>query len=257
MKQQLRYSTWIRTRKIVALWIVAGAFFVSALLALITPWFLLLVLPGLVFAYTGLVVTWTYARFSSRGGNYQNKIHDLILSYRQSQGETLDIGCGNGNLIIKVATSDKTATHLGLDYWGKDWEYSIEQCRINARIEGVDNIDFVKASAARTGLPDNKYRNVISCLTFHEVRDESNKASVVSEALRMLRPGGTYVFLDLFDDKKYFGNIEDVASAIAGRGCTVMVNKSIRELMKLPYPLNGKKALRYARLISGTKSASG
>jgi ubiquinone/menaquinone biosynthesis C-methylase UbiE len=256
MRQQLRYNTWIRVRKIVTFWLVTAVFLAFGMLALIDIRFLLVMLPGLVFAYIGVVVTWTYTRFSPRGGDYQNKIHELILSFRKSLGETLDVGCGNANLIIKVAKSDKTAAHMGIDSWGKDWEYSIEQCRINARIEGVDNVAFVKASAARTGLPNDRYQNVVSCLTFHEVKDEPSKAAVLSESLRVLKPGGTYVFLDLFDDQRYFGNHEGVVSAIIGRGCTVSTNESLGKLMELPYPLNGKKVLRYARLISGTKNAS-
>lgn len=256
MREQLRYSTWIRSKKIATFWLLAGTSLVSSLLGLISYWFLLFLLPGLVLAYIGLIVTWTHFRFSSSGGDFQNRIHDLLLSYKRIDGETLDIGCGNGNLIIKIAKRDRNLRHVGLDYWGKNWEYSVEQCRTNARIEGADNVDFVRASATKTGLADAKYAYVVSCLTFHEVVDEPDRTVVLTEALRVLKPGGTYIFLDLFDDERHFGKLDTMVSSIEDQGCMVAVNEPLNKLMRLPFPLNGKKVLRHARLISGRKATA-
>ncbi|HUX22690.1 MAG TPA: class I SAM-dependent methyltransferase, partial [Spirochaetia bacterium] len=189
-----------------------------------------------------------------RGGDYQNKIHHLILAHKTTPGDTVDIGCGNGNLIIQVAKSDRSSAHLGLDYWGKNWEYSIGQCQVNARIEGAGNVEFVKASAARTGLENESYQYVVSCLTFHEVRDQPDTAKVVAEALRVLKPGGTYIFVDLFDDNRHYPSVHEIVKTIELAGCTISTDAPLSGLMSLPFPLNDKNALRYARLMSGEKS---
>ena len=254
MKERPEYGTWIRRKRVVAFWALTCIFVLSDALAIFTPWFLLFLVPTGVFAYIALIVTLTYWRFSPRGGDYQNKIHELILSYKTSPGDTVDIGCGSGNLILKAAQADKGTLHLGLDSWGTSWEYSIEQCRANARVEGVENVEFVKGSAARNGLEGERFRYVVSCLTFHEIRDQPNTLLTLAESLRTLSPGGTYIFLDLFDDKRHYPSRRDLLQTIEEAGCTIVTDSALSELMPLPFPLNGKKALRYARLLSGKKT---
>jgi ubiquinone/menaquinone biosynthesis C-methylase UbiE len=69
-----------------------------------------------------------------------------------------------------------------------------------------DRIDFLKASAAELPFNDGEFEIIVSCLTFHEVKDRKNKTEVIKEALRVLKPGGEFVFLDLFKDEKIFGD---------------------------------------------------
>jgi methylase of polypeptide subunit release factors len=59
----------------------------------------------------------------------------------------LDIGYGNGALTIKVAKQFPTAEVKGIDFWGKQWDYSTQNCEANAKAEGVnDRTVFKKAS---------------------------------------------------------------------------------------------------------------
>lgn len=253
MRQRLRYGTWIRMKRLITFWAIAALFLSAIVLVLITPWFLLMLLPAVAFTYIAVILTLAHWHFSRRGGDFQNKIHDLMLSHKPTPGDTIDIGCGNGNLIIKVAKKDRSSSHLGLDSWGKNWEYSIGQCEVNVRIEGVENVTFVRGSAAHTGLDSNRYACVLSCLTFHEVRDDPDKSHVVKEALRLLRPGGTFVLFDLFDDRKHYPRLDLILETIEDAGCAVTTNEPLRNVAKLPFPLNDGKVLRYARLLSGTK----
>lgn len=48
------------------------------------------------------------------------------------EGVILDIGSGNGVLAVKVAQQNRAAKVIGMDYWGKDWEYSKSVCDENA-----------------------------------------------------------------------------------------------------------------------------
>jgi ubiquinone/menaquinone biosynthesis C-methylase UbiE len=254
MKEQVHYSTWIRMNKIVTLWVLAVVFLGIGFGLFVTVWLALAFVPGLLFTYIALIVTLTHVQLSEPGGDYQNKIHELILARKIQTGETVDIGCGNGSLLIKSAKADRQSHHVGIDYWGNDWQYSLEQCQTNARLEGVNNVEFIKGTAARTGFADRRFSCVLSCLTFHEVRDESDKLNIIREALRIVKPGGYYAFLDLFEDQHFYPSLGDVRSTIEQSGCTITIDKSLSELMALPFPLNGKKALRYARLIAGIRS---
>jgi ubiquinone/menaquinone biosynthesis C-methylase UbiE len=103
----------------------------------------------------------------------------------------LDIGCGSGALTIGLAKALSTAQVTGIDFWGADWEYSKDQCERNARIEGVARrATFVRQGAASLQFDAAAFDVVVSCLTFHEVRDVTDKSLVIAEALRVLCPGG-------------------------------------------------------------------
>lgn len=76
--------------------------------------------------------------FSRGGGDYQNKIHQLIGS--EVAGEKiLDIGCGSGHLLSIIAKQNPKSELVGIDYWGDNWEYSQELCLNNFRAENIKN----------------------------------------------------------------------------------------------------------------------
>jgi SAM-dependent methyltransferase len=248
-----RGSTWIRKRRIVTFWVLAVVFLAAGCAWAASPWLLLAFVPGLLFAYIAVIVTLTHRQFSRSGGGWQDRIHEMLLSHRACAGDTVDIGCGSGSLLIRSARADSRSRHVGVDAWGSDWEYSLAQCKADAQREGVSNVEFVKASAARTGLPDRSFACVLSCLTFHEVRDTPDKLAVMGEALRLLQPGGCFVFLDLFDGRKFFPDLGALRAAVREAGCDLSTDTSLREVMDLPFPLMGKKALGYARLLCGSR----
>ncbi len=142
----------------------------------------------------------------------------------------------------------------GVDSWGRDWEYSKELCEDNARIEGVSaRTAFLKQSGAALGFADGSFDAVVSCLTFHEMREVERKSDGLIEALRVLRPGGRYVFLDLFGDPAIYTSVEDVRRAISGAGASIVELGSLADFLPLPFPLRHPKVLGHAVLIVGAK----
>jgi trans-aconitate methyltransferase len=67
-------------------------------------------------------VYFAYARykFSPAGGNLQAGIQGLVLDALEwdGKGKTVDIGCGNGGLTIRLAQKYPSAEVTGIDYWG-------------------------------------------------------------------------------------------------------------------------------------------
>jgi hypothetical protein len=121
-----KYKTWIRKKKIfvflsifICLILVAIARF-NPILSIIA---LCLSIP---FIYIVFILTYTYYQFASFGGDYQAKIHNLIVAniITSGSGKLLDIGTGSASLIIKAAKAYPMLTLTGIDYWGEDWEYS-------------------------------------------------------------------------------------------------------------------------------------
>jgi SAM-dependent methyltransferase len=187
-------------------------------LSAVSRWFVIAAAFFLIiFAYFALA----YFRFSPAGGDLQMKIRDLVLKRLEwnGKGQVLDIGCGNGALVIKLARQYPKAHITGIDYWGGNWGYSREACKKNAKIEGmVDRMTFKKASASSLPFKDGYFDAVVSNFVFHEVKDSKDKRGIVREALRVLRKGGVFAFQDLFLAKTIYGDLDDLLETIRGWG---------------------------------------
>jgi len=98
----------------------------------------------------------------------------------------LDVGCGTGSLALRLAPS---AGHVhGLDI-------SPEMIRIargKAEAAGADSVRFhVGPFDERfTALPDGSVDLLSACSLLHLVED---RAAVLAQALRLLKPGGVFV----------------------------------------------------------------
>jgi len=255
--QQLKpqYSTWIRSRKVIIFTLLAAVSLVGVFFAPISGFFLLFLVPFVIFGYILVIMLASIYWFSAWGGNYQNKVHDLLLLKVPSVGTILDIGCGSGNLAIACAKGSKQRIVQGLDYWGKNWEYSKMQCEENARLEGVSNqVSFKQGTASHLPYDNKSMDAVASCLTFHEVKDIGDKTVCLTEALRVLKPGGVFVFFDLFNNRAIYPELQMIIDKIEQAGGIIDENYAIGKYLKLPFPLTQKKVLGYGQLIFGWKN---
>jgi len=247
------YNTWIRKRNVVTFAIISASLLILAALWLNIIVSIIAFVLALPFIYLTFVLSYTYYQFSEHGGHYQRKIHDEILEQITVQnGKLLDIGCGNGALIIKAAPKLPNMTAVGIDFWGNEWsDYSKKQCESNAEVEGVsDRITFLQGSAAKLPFDNDEFDVVISCLTFHEVKDMPDKEKLLYEALRVLKSGGTFVFLDLFESEKVFGKLE---ALLASLDVSTIEAERLGEVIPLPKLLLTKQCLGYAVIIKGVK----
>ena len=170
------------------------------------------------------LVYFLYARnkFSPQGGDLQNRIRNLVLENLDwdGYGSALDIGCGNGPLVIRLAKKYSHARITGIDYWGEAWDYSQGECERNAEIEGVsDQVLFEKASASNLPYEDERFDAVVSNFVFHEVADTKDKTQLIKEALRVLKKDGAFSFQDLFLAKKIYGETDELISMLQSWGC--------------------------------------
>ena len=228
----------------------------GCVLAVVSPWFLLFLAPLAGFGYITLILLLTMYRLGPRGGDYQRRIHELIATTAvlPDGGAALDVGCGSGSLTVRMALAHPTATVTGVDSWGAGWEYSRDQCTRNARLEGVaDRTTFHRQNGARLDLPDGAFDAVVSCMTFHEIRELPRKSDAVVEALRVLRPGGRYVFLDLFADPSFYPSVDHLRQTISRAGASISDLHNLADLLPLRFPLRHPKVLGHAMLIAGTK----
>ncbi|OAI43107.1 hypothetical protein AYO38_02740 [bacterium SCGC AG-212-C10] len=250
-----RYKTWIRTRPLVIFAVLVGVSLALSLLALWQIFFLAFLIPAGILGYILLIVGLSWWRLSARGGDYQDRVHQLLVS-RVAGERVLDVGCGSGHLLAEIARAHPGAQLTGLDYWGDNWEYSQELCEANFRAEGFDGrAMFVRGSASRLPAELGSFDCVVSCMTFHEVRDVEEKTESLRQAIGRLAPGGRFVFVDLFGSGSFYPRREAIEEAITASGGRISERVPLERLMPMPFPLKHTRVLGDAELIAGEKTA--
>ncbi|MBN2554330.1 MAG: class I SAM-dependent methyltransferase [Anaerolineales bacterium] len=197
-------GNWVSKRILITTAVLAAAF--GGMTMIWRPFLVL----GLLFLLAFVYFSYAHRLFSPAGHNLQKRIRDQIFEHFHwdGQGKAIDIGCGNGPLVIQLAKMYPHAEITGIDFWGGMWDYSKEMCEEIARREGVaGNTVFQKASASRLPYEDGAFDAAVSNFVFHEVADTKDKREVLREALRVVRKGGSYCFQDLFLAEAIYGDI--------------------------------------------------
>jgi SAM-dependent methyltransferase len=217
---------------------------------------LILTILFLIILVSFLFPLYAYIMFSQKGGGFQERVYNLIIQRLGPtvKGKILDIGSGNGVLAVKLAQQHSDVEVVGIDYWGKDWEYSQKVCEQNARITHVENrVHFQRGDAATLDFADNTFDGAISNLTFHEVRSVGDKREVVREALRVVKSGGTFAFVDYFYKEKYYGSVSEFESYLRNMNLSQFEYRPLQEMMAIPVLLRHPKILGRVGIVYGRK----
>ena len=259
MDTPLNYGNWVRKKNLALLGtctLVMGVLFfvpLGPLYHLIVALLFMLLLISFLFPF------YSFIMFSQKGGKFQEKIYNLIIQSLalEIKGKILDIGCGNGVLAVKLALQFVDAEVTGIDYWGEEWEYSKGVCEQNAqtgRVEG--RVHFRKGDAAALEFNNETFDGATSNLTFHEVKSAKDKKEVLREALRVVKPGGSFAFVDYFFEKKYYGEASELEEFIRDLNLSQFECKPLKERMTIPLILRHPKILGRVAIISGKKKGS-
>jgi len=126
-------------------------------------------------------------RVLGMGGNYDA----LVAQAELADGlRVLEIGCGTGNVTMRV----KRAA-AGADVTGTDPD-PLALARCQRKAHGLTGIRFERAYAQELPFADGGFDRVLSSMMLHHL-DDDVKAAAAAEMFRVLRPGGVAHIMDV------------------------------------------------------------
>jgi len=156
--------------------------------------------------------TYLYATLRGKFVVWQREIDALALTGSE---RVLDLGCGTGAVLLTVARRLTTGRATGLDLWrpGDQSQNSESATRRNAEAEGLaDRIDLVTGDMRAVPFEDASFDLVVSSLAVHNVPGEEGRTLAVTEALRVLRPGGRLLLADALHADEYAATLREAGA---------------------------------------------
>ena len=181
---------------------------------------------GVIFAVAAVVflallvwITWIRKQYAFGGGGMMERVHQVVLSHLDFDGEgtLLEVGCGSGALSIRAALLWPEAQVTGIDYWGAAYGYGQAMCEKNAASEGVAaRCRFQRGDANKLDFPDESFDAVVSNYVYHNVVG-ADKRALLLETLRVLKKGGVFALNDDMKPRMY-GDMEEFAEKLRKMG---------------------------------------
>ncbi len=119
-------------------------------------------------------------------------LRDRIIDLAQPRTDDVVVDVGSGTGLLSLALATRVQSIWAVDIAPAMGEY----LRAKAMSAGLENVENVTASAVSLPLVDGVADLVVSNYCFHHL-DADGKAKALSEAYRVLKPGGRLVFGDM------------------------------------------------------------
>ena len=156
--------------------------------------------------------TYLYATLRGKFVVWAREVDALDLTGAE---QVLDLGCGRGAVLLTVARRLTTGEVIGLDVWqAKDQSGNTEAAaRRNADVEGLtDRIDLVTGDMRALPFDDASFDLVVSNLAVHNIPGADDRRTAVTEALRVLRPGGRLLLADAMHTDAYAATLRQAGA---------------------------------------------
>jgi SAM-dependent methyltransferase len=143
-----------------------------------------------------------------------------VLEDLQLRGDerVLDMGCGRGAVLGMVAKLVPRGHVTGVDLWRTEDQSgnSPEVTEANLRAEGVlERCDVRTGDMLSLPFADASFDLVVSSLAIHNIdernlRNHERRLQAVSEAARVVKPGGRLAIADLLHTRRYAEHLREL-----------------------------------------------
>ena len=124
----------------------------------------------------------------------------------QGSERVVDAGCGRGLLLNAAAGRLTTGFAVGVDLWrSQDQSGNRPDATLaNSRAEGVDDrVRIITGDVCHLPFASNSFDIVLSSLVIHNISESSGRRRALEGIVRVLRPGGWLLLVDMFHTKDY------------------------------------------------------
>jgi arsenite methyltransferase len=149
--------------------------------------------------------------YATKAGKFE--VWNGIFDELQLQGDetVLDMGCGRGAVLLAAAKRLPRGRAIGVDLWQADQtDNSPSATLANAKLENVaDRIELHTADMTALPFDDNSVDVIVSSLAIHNIPGHDGRRKALSEAMRVLRPGGRLAIADLWETRQHADQLRD------------------------------------------------
>jgi len=143
------------------------------------------------------------------------KHRDRMLNYITWTGneQVLDVGTGQGLLMIGAAKRLSTGKSTGIDIWNAEdlSNNNLQTALNNAVAEGVrDKTEIKNENVMEMSFADDTFDVVVSNMCIHNIYSIPGRKIACAEIARVLKPGGTAVISDWRHVKEYNKNFKEL-----------------------------------------------
>jgi arsenite methyltransferase len=155
--------------------------------------------------------------YTTRWGKFQVWAEVLLRLGLQGDEHALDLGCGRGAVLLMTANLLPQGAATGIDIWKANEQSgnALSVTQHNAEREGVaDRVALYTADMRHLPFPDGTFDLVVSSLAIHNIPSPEGRKQAITEAVRMLKPGGRLVIADVLNTGRYKQRVQELGMVV-------------------------------------------
>ncbi|WP_035451033.1 class I SAM-dependent methyltransferase [Agrilactobacillus composti] len=175
----------------------------------LSPGFFLQIIAGLFLGACGLRFLQT--SIAGKGKIWDTLLHKVAID---PAAQCLDVGCGNGLVMFKLAAYVPHGQILGIDIWrAKDQSHN-SQANLETAIATKNLSHLLQVQTAdmrQMPFEANSFDLITASLAIHNIKSQAQRRKALQEITRVLKDTGELLIVDMaYKDKEYLGILKDL-----------------------------------------------